>query len=622
MDAPNRDSSSTPVGDTSKPEGVITARESKNAVNADKASARDAEAMASSFLRSMGQSLKHSADEHSSRSAQGVSAERRSPRRSTGRSPSRHRSGSNSGRRRNYSRDERHRDYERRRADEDRSRSYRQRSRSRDGRRSRSRHGYRRSRESSRRHDEEVIPLHLRPKRLSFWDLPPPGFENVSCLEAKASGLFPPPGQAAGSRNVASFNPSVLFEHTHRNENDRFRPSSRGEREFPSTASRQARRLYVGNIPYGIDEDSIASFFNDLLVRLNIAPPNELPVQNIQINVDKNYAFVELRDADQATMGMGLDGVMFQNQKLKIRRPKDYIPPPGQSEPKPPALNVSGLLSNTVPDSPNKVYVGGLPSYLGEEQVMELLRAFGELKAFNLVKDNTMRLSRGFAFCEYMDPNVTDIACQGLNGMELGDKRLVVQRASIGARGGNQPQRSQQPQQPHQNSGYPYPQGQQQQTGGIGQYGHGPDAMGYDSGYAQTQMGQHPPPSYAQLPNVGGQVPVAHGQQLSSAQATPIVQLLNMVTENELLNDEEYEDIVDDVRDECANYGSVVELRIPRHDQNNPEEKVAGVGKIFVKYTSAAEATVALNALAGRQFMGRTVIASYISEEDFANRNY
>ena len=31
-----------------------------------------------------------------------------------------------------------------------------------------------------------------------------------------------------------------------------------------------------------------------------------------------------------------------------------------------------------------------------------------------------------------MDPNATDIAVEGLNGMELGDKHLKVQRASIG----------------------------------------------------------------------------------------------------------------------------------------------------------------------------------------------
>ena len=38
----------------------------------------------------------------------------------------------------------------------------------------------------------------------------------------------------------------------------------------------------------------------------------------------------------------------------------------------------------------------------------ELLTSFGPLKAFNLVKDSATGLSKGYAFCEYVDPNVTD----------------------------------------------------------------------------------------------------------------------------------------------------------------------------------------------------------------------
>jgi splicing factor U2AF subunit len=34
---------------------------------------------------------------------------------------------------------------------------------------------------------------------------------------------------------------------------------------------------------------------------------------------------------------------------------------------------------------------------------------------------------------------MTDIACQGLNHMELGDKKLIVQRASVGANKSQQP---------------------------------------------------------------------------------------------------------------------------------------------------------------------------------------
>ncbi|KAJ2003339.1 hypothetical protein H4R26_003132, partial [Coemansia thaxteri] len=569
--------------------------------------------MAGSFLKSVEQPPRHRAEEE--RGSRGHSRDRRGANRESGRrSTSRHRSGS-SRPRRDYERDDRQRDHGYSRSGiQDRHDSYRRRSRSREARdEGRRRH---RSRESSRRDDEVVVPLHLRPKKLTRWDLPPPGFENVSCLEAKASGAFPPPGQSAGSSNVASFNPSVLFEHTHREENDRFRPSSRGEREFPSTASRQARRLYVGNMPYGVDEDSIASFFNDLMVRVNIAPANELPVQNIQINADKNYAFVEFRDAEQATMGMGLDGVTFQNQKLKIRRPKDYIPPVGQPEPRPPVLSVPGVISNTVPDSPNKVYVGGLPNYITADQVIELLRAFGELRSFNLVKDSVTRMSRGFGFCEFVDPSITDIACTGLNGMELGDRRLIVQRASVGSRAGNPPPGLGQQQQHALPPAYQNPPpGQHQEY--RSQRGPESAGNGYELEQGQTQ---HPPPSYAAPP---AYLPAMSGLSMGTdVQPTTVVQLLNMVTVSELVDDGEYADILDDVRDECKQYGAIASVVIPRPSPDNPDEKVPGLGKIFVEYADVAAASAAVNELAGRQFSGHMVIATYITKEDFDSANY
>ena len=79
---------------------------------------------------------------------------------------------------------------------------------------------------------------------------------------------------------------------------------------------------------------------------------------------------------------MGLDGIMFINGPLKIRRPKDYLGGDMSSMP------VPGVVSTKVPDSINKIFVGGLPSYLNEEQVQELLKSFGELKAFHLVREN------------------------------------------------------------------------------------------------------------------------------------------------------------------------------------------------------------------------------------------
>ena len=42
-----------------------------------------------------------------------------------------------------------------------------------------------------------------------------------------------------------------------------------------------------------------------------------------------------------------------------------------------------------------------------------------------------------------------------------------------------------------------------------------------------------------------------------SGPATEILVLMNMVTPEELLDDEEYEDILEDIKGECGKYGEV-----------------------------------------------------------------
>lgn len=46
-------------------------------------------------------------------------------------------------------------------------------------------------------------------------------------------------------------------------------------------------------------------------------------------------------------------------------------------------------------DAADRVFVGGLPYYLNEEQCRELLMSFGALKAFDLVKDRETGQSKG-----------------------------------------------------------------------------------------------------------------------------------------------------------------------------------------------------------------------------------
>lgn len=79
---------------------------------------------------------------------------------------------------------------------------------------------------------------------------------------------------------------------------------------------------------------------------------------------------------------MAFDGIIFQNNALKIRRPTDFTGLEGDG-----TGLVPGVVSTNVPDTVNKIFVGGLPSYLTDEQVMELLSSFGDLRSFNLVKE-------------------------------------------------------------------------------------------------------------------------------------------------------------------------------------------------------------------------------------------
>lgn len=110
-------------------------------------------------------------------------------------------------------------------------------------------------------------------------------------------------------------------------------------------------------------------------------------------------------------------------------------------------------------------------------------------------------------------------AIVGLNGMQLGDKKLIVQRASVGAK--------------------------------------------------NSQMSGQVAPVQIQVPGLS-----ILG---TSGPATEVLCLLNMVTPDELRDEEEYEDILEDIREECNKYGVVRSVEIPRPIEG---VEVPGCGKV------------------------------------------
>jgi hypothetical protein len=92
-----------------------------------------------------------------------------------------------------------------------------------------------------------------------------------------------------------------------------------------------------------------------------------------------------------------------------------------------------GLITNV------NVSCSGLHYHLTEDQVLELLQAFGKVKSFHLVKNDPDSLtSKGYCFVEYADHNVTQVAVLGLNGMDLGGGKVLTARVA-GERAGTTP---------------------------------------------------------------------------------------------------------------------------------------------------------------------------------------
>ncbi|KAM9489316.1 U2 small nuclear RNA auxiliary factor 2a isoform 2-T2 [Clarias gariepinus] len=418
-----------------------------------------------------------------------------------------------------------------------RDRDRKRRSRDRERRGSRDHHGD----SKDRRHRQSRSPPREKRKTKvkKYWDIPPLGFEHITPMQYKAM-------QAAGQIPSTALLPTIT-------------PEGLAVTPTPvpvvgSQMTRQARRLYVGNIPFGITEESMMDFFNAQMRLGGLTQASGNPVLAVQINQDKNFAFLEFRSVDETTQAMAFDGIIFQGQSLKIRRPHDYQPLPGMS-----------VVSTVVPDSAHKLFVGGLPNYLNDDQVKELLTSFGPLKAFNLVKDSATGLSKGYAFCEYVDVNISDQAIGGLNGMQLGDKKLLVQRASVGSKN-----------------------------------------------TALTGISQIP---------VTLQVPGLMNSSMNQMGGIPteVLCLMNMVSPEELVDDEEYEEIVEDVREECSKYGQVKSIEIPRPVDGL---EVPGTGKIFVEFMSVFDSQKAMQGLTGRKFANRVVVTKYCDPDAYHRRDF
>lgn len=334
-------------------------------------------------------------------------------------------------------------------------------------------------------------------------------------------------------------------------------------------STRHARRLYVGNLPAGTTELQIGDFFSRALVASKGSESGDEPVISVYINIDKRFAFIETRTVREAAAGLCLDGVKFQEVLLRVRRPNDFVATAASNQTRPPdGFNPSilGIVSTQVSDGPNKMFIGGIPYNLTEDQVKALLQSYGQLAAFNLIKEPTSGLSKGFAFFEYVDGSVGEAACEGLHGMKVADKTLTVRKAT--------------------------------QTVGADNVTHA-SGLGGMNGHGAAQ---------------------AIKASTLIRESTRIVELCNIADADELDDDTEYNDIFEDIQTEAKQFGHVESVVLPR--RSDGDSASGGVGNAYICYATEEDAERAQIVFDKRKFGERTIHAGFFDEQRFQNLQF
>jgi splicing factor U2AF subunit len=411
-----------------------------------------------------------------------------------------------------------------------------------------------------------------------------------------------------------------------------------------SAQEKNQRKLYIGNTPHGVPSHALSSFLEET-IRKAFSPQDiqrmcggRPPVVDCYVGAEKNFGFVELSSFDLTASVLLLDQVNFDGFSLRIKRPKTFDEHGPQGTAVMPDREAIGLgaigmggvgggggsmgggrvgadgITSLVPDGPGKIFVGGIPHHLADEQVKELLQTFGPLRAFNLIKDQTTGKSKGYGFCEYVDHARTADAVGGLNGLQIGEKVLTVNYASGGRASAGAP-------------AAPAPRGvditgmsadDAAQAALASAFGadFGADG-GYGGGaYSGGAYGAPPaPPTHAPAArSVADQVSDMQGV-LATKAPTRVVKLTDMVSASELEDENEFRDIALDVRQECSASGTVLAVIMPRARDGYPADLQ---GNIYVEFSSAPEAHGAALALCGKKFSEKLINCDFIAESKFA----
>ncbi len=324
-------------------------------------------------------------------------------------------------------------------------------------------------------------------------------------------------------------------------------------------SANRSRRLYVGNLPFhvGLEENALQQFFSALYIA-GFHPYKEgdpLPVGSVWLHSDGKFGFIELQREQDAVNMMQLNGVFLHGRPLRINRPSDYRPE----------------VHNR--NAPNLT-----PEPINENAVIELCDQLDGLVA------PPSHFERGVGVPQTKakeEKSIEPSTARGVNGVDTDVKRDMQPEQSI----------------PHSS---PIPRATSPTDTPI------PNTNGRPAGSETKSEAEASVESKSDRGDgdvrSGGGSGRGNGETKSYGN---VISLVNLVTSEDLDGEDDlYEDLVDDVKTECGQYGEVLHVKVPR----------SGVwkGTAFIEFAKNEQATMAVNALRARVFDSRLISAEIV----------
>jgi len=345
-----------------------------------------------------------------------------------------------------------------------------------------------------------------------------------------------------------------------------------------------------------------------------------------------------------------LDGIEWLNHRIRIESPKDffqdYNDTKGQIALRQ-KINESKLFSNLAQENLNnktnkvnnnkynfnRLLMTGLPNNIEEKEVKKILESYGQIKYFNLInKKNNDEISYTLCFFEYEFPQNTYKALKGLNNMTIGEKQLKVQRIN---------------QNLDKDNTYDF----DENNTGMNNATIATQILKEAKEQEEIKKNEKELNDFINKNNININKQAENNNKeesvfkdlneenkndinnkdklsyndltISSFARIPsrVVMFINAISPEDLLDDADYEEIIDDFRQKCSAYGTVLNVEIPRPNVQDGTY-TDDVGKIFIKFSTLKTAKIARYNISGLKYNNRLIVGSFYPENYFDIREY